>query len=79
MNDLFQLNFDFDATGNRLMTRLDKGDFITFFEVNTPTRKNDFKSSVAFLKSMDVAARKVYTKCHINQLRRFCPISPFSI
>ena len=59
MDDLLQLDFDFDASGNRLMTRLDKGDFITFFEVNTPPRENDFKTSVAFLKSMDVAVRKI--------------------
>jgi methylenetetrahydrofolate reductase (NADPH) len=59
MEDLHQLNFDFEAPVNRLMTRLKKGDFITFFEVNTPPKVHDFKTSVAFLKSMDVAVRKI--------------------
>jgi methylenetetrahydrofolate reductase (NADPH) len=59
MEDLFQLDFDFDAPTNRLLTNLAKGDFITFFEVNTPSKNSDFKASVDFLRSMDAAVRKV--------------------
>ena len=59
MEDLLQLNFDFDKSGNRLMGRLKKGDFITLFEADTPSCSNDFKSSVKLLQSMDSAVRKV--------------------
>ena len=59
MKDLLQLNFDFDKSGNRLMKRLKKGDFITLFEVKTPSVNNDFQSSVNFLQAMDSAVRKI--------------------
>jgi methylenetetrahydrofolate reductase (NADPH) len=59
MKDLLQLNFDFDKSGNRLMERLQKGNFITLFEVKTPSTSNDFNSSVNFLKSMDSAVRQI--------------------
>ena len=59
MKNPIQPTFDFNNPGNRLMTRLKKGDFITFFQVDTPAVSRDFKSAVAFLKSMDRAVRKV--------------------
>ncbi len=59
MKDLLQLNFDFEKSKNRLMKHLKKGGFTTLFEVKSPSRDSDFRTSVEFLKSMDSAVGKI--------------------
>jgi len=59
MSNGIQINFDFTEPKNHFKERLHKGTFFVLFEVNTPSRKRDFKSAAKHARSIEDAAFQI--------------------
>lgn len=59
MNSGIQIQFDFSEPKNHFKDRLNKGTFFILFEVDTPSKKRDFKAAAQHARSIEEAAFKI--------------------
>ena len=59
MSNGIQIDFDFSEPRNHFKDRLNEGKFFILFEVDTPSKKRDFKTAAKQVRSIEDAALKI--------------------